>query len=202
MIHFSQTFLCSNRRCRDAGVELAACVAERLGGGAIVQLLSPGERIMPVRTPCCAAAARHLSTRGAVWFALSTWQRSGNTFQHRNMRQIQDVCYECVTHTLTLHGPLQGQADGLAAAAQKALDKAGVCVRRGTATKVRNGRPAACRDVGKRLTIQDPGRGQKRDEECDVVFWTAGVPFPVSLLRRVKNHAWLRHCFLYCRCGC
>ena len=39
------------RVCRYAGVELAACVQERLGGAAVVQLMSTGDRIMPVR--CC-----------------------------------------------------------------------------------------------------------------------------------------------------
>lgn len=37
-----------------AGVELAACVAERLGSGARVQLLTPSGEIMPVRLPFCA----------------------------------------------------------------------------------------------------------------------------------------------------
>lgn len=68
---------------------------------------------------------------------------------------------------------MQGMPAGLAAAGRTELQRAGVHVRAARVERVAEGRPAACRDVGKKLRLTSGTHTVS--EESDLVLWTAGA---------------------------
>jgi hypothetical protein len=79
---------------------------------------------------------------------------------------------------------MQGQPAGLVQSGQEALAKMGVRVRRCTVKAVKEGRPCAHKDIGKKLTLELP-EGTTLTESTDLVLWTAG-PF-ILVLSQVSD---------------